>query len=168
MDGPLGFCRIGISIVSYNSCAVLSRLVVSDSVTPWTVAHQALLPMGFSRQEYWSGLPRSPPGDLSDPGTEPWSPALQVDSLPSEPPGKPKNTGVGSLVPSPGNHPDPGIEPALQADSLPAKLPRKPCGNPYNILGSFYWTTVALQCCVSFYYTKGISYMYTYIRSFLD
>ena len=45
--------------------------------------------MEFSRQEYWSGLPFSSPGDLSDPGIEPRSPALQADSLPSEPPGKP-------------------------------------------------------------------------------
>ena len=54
-----------------------------------TVAHQALLSMGFSRQEYWSGLSCPPPGDLPNPGIEPRSPALQVDSLPSEPPGKP-------------------------------------------------------------------------------
>ena len=45
--------------------------------------------MGFSRQEYWSGLPFPSPGDLTDPGIEPGSPALQADSLPSEPPGKP-------------------------------------------------------------------------------
>jgi len=43
--------------------------------------------MGFSRQEYWSGLPCPPSGDLPNPGTEPRSPALQADSLPSEPPG---------------------------------------------------------------------------------
>ena len=60
---------------------------VSDSlVTPWTVAHQAPLSMGFSRQEYWSGLTFSSPGDLPDLGIEPGSPALQEDSLPSEPP----------------------------------------------------------------------------------
>ena len=53
--------------------------------------------MEFSRPEYWSGLPHSPPGDLSNPGIEPRSPALQADSLPVEPPGKSKNTGVGSL-----------------------------------------------------------------------
>jgi len=53
--------------------------------------------MGFSRQEYWSGLLCPPPGDLPNPGIKPRSPALQADSLPSEPPGKPKNTGVGSL-----------------------------------------------------------------------
>ena len=45
--------------------------------------------MGFSRQEYWSGLPYPAPADLPDPGIEPWSPTLQTDSLPSEPPGKP-------------------------------------------------------------------------------
>ena len=65
--------------------------------TLWTVSCQALLSMGFSRQEYWSGLPSLPPGDLPNPGIQPRSPALQADSLPSEPPGKSKNTGVGSL-----------------------------------------------------------------------
>ena len=62
--------------------------IMSDSVTPWTVAHQAPLSMGFSRQGYWSGLPCPPPGDLPNPGIEPRSPTLQADSLPSEPPGK--------------------------------------------------------------------------------
>ena len=57
-------------------------------VTPWTVAHESPLSMGFSRQEYWSGLPCPPPGDLPDPGIEPRSPALQADSLSSELPGK--------------------------------------------------------------------------------
>ena len=52
----------------------------------WTVAHQAPLSMGFSRQEYWSGLPFPSPGDLTNPGIKQRSPALQVDSLPSEPP----------------------------------------------------------------------------------
>ena len=46
---------------------------MSDSETQWTVAHQAPLSMGFSRQEYWSGLPCPPPGDLPDPGIEPSS-----------------------------------------------------------------------------------------------
>ena len=53
--------------------------------------------MEFSNQEYWSGLPCPPPGDLPNAGIQPRSPTLQADSLPSEPPGKPKNTGVGSL-----------------------------------------------------------------------
>ena len=60
---------------------------VQLSATPWTVAHQAPLSMGFSRQEYWSGLPFPSPGDLPDPGIEPRSPAFQADALPSEPPG---------------------------------------------------------------------------------
>ena len=57
--------------------------------TPWTVAYQAPQYMGFSRQEYWSGLPFLSLGDLPDPGIESGSPALQTDSLPSEQPGKP-------------------------------------------------------------------------------
>ena len=56
--------------------------------TPWTIAYQAPPSMGFSRQEYWSGLPFPSPGDLPHPGIEPGSPALQADALPSEPPGK--------------------------------------------------------------------------------
>ena len=62
--------------------------VVSDSATPWTVAHQAPLSMEFSRKEYWSGLPLPSPGDLPNPGIELRSPTLQADSLLSEPPGK--------------------------------------------------------------------------------
>ena len=58
-------------------------------MTLWTVARQAFLSMKFSRQEYWSGLPIPSPGDLPNPGIKPVSPALQVNSLPSEPPGKP-------------------------------------------------------------------------------
>ena len=62
---------------------------MSDSVTLWTVAHQAPPSMGFSRQEYWSGSPFPSPGDLPDPGIKPKSPTLQADALTSEPPGKP-------------------------------------------------------------------------------
>ena len=75
--------------------------------------------MGLSRQEYWSGLSCPPPGDLPNPGIKPRSPALQADSLPAEPPGKPKNTGVGSLSLLQGILTNPGIEPGspvLQAD----------------------------------------------------
>ena len=53
--------------------------------TPWTVAYQASLSMGFSRQEYWSGLPFLSPRDLPDPGIKPGSPALEADALTSEP-----------------------------------------------------------------------------------
>ena len=80
--------------------------------------------MESSRPEYWSGQPFPSPRDLSNPGIEPRSPALQAYSLPAEPPGKPKDTGVGRLSVFQGDLPDPGIEPgspALQADSLPAE-----------------------------------------------
>ena len=62
---------------------------MSNSATPRPVACQAPLSMRFSRQEYWSGLPFPSPGDLPDPGIQPGPLALQADSLPSEPPGKP-------------------------------------------------------------------------------
>ena len=64
---------------------------MSNSATPWTVACQVPLCMEFSRQEYWSGLPFPSPGDLSDPGIEPVSPALQADFFffSADPPGKP-------------------------------------------------------------------------------
>ena len=57
--------------------------------TPWTVACQVPLSMGFSRQEYWSGLPFPSPGDLPNPEIEPMSPALRADSLPADLGGKP-------------------------------------------------------------------------------
>ena len=65
----------------------LSR--VQTLATPWTVAYQAPPSVGFSRQEYWSGLPFPSPGDLPDPGIEPRSPTLDADALTSESPGKP-------------------------------------------------------------------------------
>ena len=70
----------GAGLVS-QSCTTL--------VTPWTVASQAPLSIGFSRQEYWNGLPFSSPGDLTDPGIKPRSSALHADSLLTELPGKP-------------------------------------------------------------------------------
>ena len=63
-------------------------------MTSWTVAHQAPLSMGFSKKEYWIRSPFPPPGELPVPGTEPRSPALQADILPSEPPVKPLKGGV--------------------------------------------------------------------------
>ena len=65
-------------------CAVVSHSVMFYSVTPWTVAHQAPLSWGFSRQEHWRGLPSPPPGDLPNPGIEPASlvcPALADGSF---------------------------------------------------------------------------------------
>ena len=57
--------------------------------TPWTGAYGASLSTGFSRQEYWSGLPFPSPGDLPGPGIKPRSATSEADALPSEPPGKP-------------------------------------------------------------------------------
>ena len=80
----------------WNTLKSESHSVVSNSAIPWTVACQGPLSMGILRQEYWSGWPCPPPGDLPT-GIEPRSPTLQADSLHSEPPGKPKNTWVSSL-----------------------------------------------------------------------
>ena len=77
---PLSALSIKLKVKS------LSR--VQLFVTPWTVAYHTPLSMGFSQQEYWSGLPFPFPEDLPDPGIKPRSPALQADALPSEPPGK--------------------------------------------------------------------------------
>ena len=123
------FSRIisGSICVAVCVCCVFSNLVVFNSLWPHGLQPARLLcPWGFSTQEYWGGLPCPPPGVLPDPEIEPKFPALQVDSSPSEPPGRPENTGMGSQpIPSPGHLPDPGIKlgsPALQADSLPSEL----------------------------------------------
>ena len=77
-----------VSLLIARSCmCVLSCVWLF--VTPWTVACQAPRSMGFSRQEYWGGLPLPPPGDLPDPGTEPMSPALAGRLFTTEPAGKP-------------------------------------------------------------------------------
>ena len=85
---------------SVLTCAVLC-LVTQSCPTPCDPTDYSPLgssvPWGVSRQEYWSRLPCPPLGDLPNPGIKPRSPALQADSLPAEPPGKPMNTGVGSL-----------------------------------------------------------------------
>ena len=81
----------------YKTCVCLVAQLVQLFLTPQTVALQAPLSMKFSRQEYWSGSPFPSPGNLPNPGIEPGSPALQAEALPSEPPGKPKNIGAGSL-----------------------------------------------------------------------
>ena len=82
-----------------NCCLLNLKEAAKTCLTveiPWTVACQASLSMGISRQLYWSGLPFPSPGDLSDPEIKPRSPALQEDSLPTELPGKP----IKKLLPS--------------------------------------------------------------------
>ena len=84
-----------VYVCIYIHACMLSHSVVSNSVTPWTVAHQAPLSMEFFRQEYWSGLPFPPPGDLPNPGikpTSPVSPELADGFFTTEPPGKPVKT----------------------------------------------------------------------------
>ena len=71
----------------YNNFIIYHKVIIID-----IIHYQASPSMGFSRQEYWSGLPFPSPGDLPDPGIEPGSPALEADALTSEPPGKPKQT----------------------------------------------------------------------------
>ena len=71
-----------------------------------TTAHQSPLSVGFSWQEYWSGLPFPSPGDLPDPGIEPGSPALEADALTSEPPGKPS---IGDCNAKVGSQETPGV-----------------------------------------------------------
>ena len=82
----------GRTLTAFYEFGGLGGLVAKSCptlATPWTVAHQALLSMGFCRQEYWSVLLFPSPGDLPNSGVEPRSPVLQVDSLPAEPQGKP-------------------------------------------------------------------------------
>ena len=82
-------------MLNKDNCKIYARMLHAKLlsrvwlyVTPWTVGRQAPLSMGFSRQEYWNGLPCLSPGDFPHPGIEPRSPTLQADSLPSDPPGK--------------------------------------------------------------------------------
>ena len=89
-----GMCvrNVRCCVYIYICCAVLSRSVMSYSATPWTVAHQAPLSVGFPRQEYWSGLLFPPPGHLPGPETEPESlpsSALAGEFYTTAPPGKP-------------------------------------------------------------------------------
>ena len=79
-----------LSYFQINDVCAYSSSCVLLFTTPWTVACQAPLPMGFSRQYYWSELPCPSPGDPPDPEIEPRSP-VQADSLPSKSPGKPPN-----------------------------------------------------------------------------
>ena len=90
----------GLSIACVCACSIAlhaQSLQSCPTLTPWTVAHQTPLFMGFSWTENWSGLPFPSPGDLPNPGIELGSHTFQAGSLPAEPQGKSKNTGVGGL-----------------------------------------------------------------------
>ena len=127
--------------------------VLCHSVMPGFLRPHALLPIRllcpweFSRQEYWNGLPGPPPRDLLNPRIESRSPTFQADSLPSKPPGKPKNTGVSSLFLLQGIFLTQELQGclALQVDSLPAELP----GKPLTVL-VFCWRTILYFACLWF------------------
>ena len=92
MNVWIGSDNILFQSYKFYACVIVCVCVFSCVqlfVTPWTVDHQVPLSMEFSRQAHWTGLPFPSPGDLPNPGTEPRSPTLQADSLPSEPLGKP-------------------------------------------------------------------------------
>ena len=78
----------GLRFLCYSYCYSVRVQSCLTLATPWTIGHQAPLPMGFFNQEYWSGLPFLSPRDLPDAGIEPGSPALQADALPAEWQGK--------------------------------------------------------------------------------
>ena len=86
------------SLTSVQLLEVKSLSRAQLFATPWTIAYQAPPSMGFSRQQYWSGLPFPSPGDLPDPGIEPGSPGFQADTLTSEPPGKSLNCTTHSWI----------------------------------------------------------------------
>ena len=117
-----------------------SCLTLCDPVdTPG--AHQAPLSMEFSRQEYWSGLLVSSPGDLPDSGIKPRSPATQADSLPLSHLGSPRFKIANKAISFSRGSPNPGTEPgslALQADFLLSELQKSQgqvCSNPNRLVG---------------------------------
>ena len=89
-------CYFGIQ--TYGVCVLVPQLCLTLCDLMDYIARQAHLSMGFFRQEYWSGLPFPSPGDLSNQGIEPRSPALQAESFLSEPPGKPTHIYGESLL----------------------------------------------------------------------
>ena len=92
-EGTIPLCSPGDG---KHACLVIQSC--PTLCNPWIIALQASLSMGFSRQEYWSGWPcPPPPGDLPNPGIKLRNPALQVDSLPSEPPGEPEVFGTAQM-----------------------------------------------------------------------
>ena len=95
--GQLLLTELIFVTVSYKALVIKVMKVKSLSCFQLFATPRTLQPMEFSKPEYWSGSPFPSPGDLPNPGIEPRTPTLQADSLPAEPPGKPKNTVVGNL-----------------------------------------------------------------------
>ena len=129
-----------------TKCAVLSYSVMSNSVQSHGLYLINLLcPRGFSRQEYWSGLPCPPPGDLPNSGIVPWSPALQVNSLPSEP--------VGNW---------PRKEITLSKVDLLIHWIHLPPVSPFNKLHDFDISDITLLVCKIVYWVQGFNFYFLY------
>ena len=109
------FFHEGLDAKYGNACMLSCFSYVQLFATLWTIARQAPLSLGFSTQEYWTGLPCPPPGDLPNPGIEPRSPALLADSLLPEAPGDflGKNSGVSCRALLQGIFPTQGSNPLL-------------------------------------------------------
>ena len=179
--GPAGpFTTFFLSLY-YNCFHISSPLVVSFLQVKVKVAQSCptLCDPESSRPKYWSGLPFPFPGERPNPGIESRSPALQVDSLPAEPPEKPMNTGVDRLSLSPAD--------LLTQESswglLHCRWILYHLGydliHLFNNMGlSYYqkifnfifnWRIIALQCCVGFYHTRtSISRKYIYVPSLFN
>ena len=114
--------------ISHRLLLLFSLSVVANSVTPWTVTCPAPLSMGLSRQEYRSGLPFPPPGDLPDPGIEATSPALAGRFFTTEPPGKPVSPWVGHNSPVLLADRSTGSTGPMARTSLPPPSPTLPHG----------------------------------------
>ena len=142
---------------------MLSHSVMSDSLWPLGLEPTTLLyPWGFSRQEYWSGLPYPPPGVPPNPGIEPRSPALQEDSLLSKPAGKPKNTGLCGLSLLQGIFPTQELNWGLlhcRQIFLPAELP----GKPHFSLKLLYFTITFFVALITIW-----SYICIHLFNFLE
>ena len=131
-----GGCPSSLTLIQHQFFKPLRAVVQSLSrvrlfASPWTVVRQAPLSMGSSRQEHWSGLPFTSPGDLPDPGTEPASPASAGGLLTTEPPGKPlqpldfrsnPHGGASNTLPFTAQHRLPGLCSRLLPVSPPSDL----------------------------------------------
>ena len=126
----MNFSTPGFPVLHYLPERKWSHSVTSDSAIPRTVAYQVTPSMGFSRQEYWSGLPFLSLGDLPNSGIEPGSPALQTDALPSEPPGKPISRSLLKLR---------SIESMMPCNHLILSPPSPPALNHAQHQGLFQW-----------------------------
>ena len=140
-----------------NTCVLSCFTWVWLFATPWTVAHQVLLSMGFSRQEYWSGLPCSPLGDLPDLGIEPTSPAapaLQAGSLWLSHQGSPRVNGTPQIHVHPGR-----VNGTLFGDRVFADVVKLGWDHPVLV----YWVTCRFPTGMKYQCYSQILLEYTWM-----